>query len=246
MQNGKYRKDYSLMCESVDRNDRLRPNSFMSIAQEVSDEDAERLGFGFKQLQPLGKAWIIARMHFCVFSPAVWKEKVSIETWHRGTQGPYYVRDYVLYGEDGSIKVTGVSSWIILDINERKMERIEDVAKIISPEACCDVSTGSLCPKIVFPRNCERKICSTRKVSYSDIDHNGHTNNTMYISWALDCLPLPVTLNNWCREVFINFSRETMPGDEVDLYCAEPNPGVYIVEGVSKGNVAFTAKLIYE
>ena len=245
MQKGKFVKEYELMCESVDCNDRLRPNSFMGIAQEVADFDAERLGFGYRQLQPHNKAWILARMHFSIPEPATWKENVRVETWHRGTQGPYFVRDYVLRGEDGNIKVTGVSSWVILDTKSRKMERISDILSLISTDASCDESTGDLCPKIVFPRNTERKACCTRVVSWSDIDHNGHTNNAMYISWAIDCLPAERTMKGWCKEVFINFSRETMLGDMIDLYVAETAPGTYTVEGECGGAVSFTARLVY-
>lgn len=245
MMDGKFIKSYEMMCESVDCNDRLRPNSFMGIAQEVADFDAERLGFGYRQLHPHNKAWIIARMHFSILNPAVWKEKVSVETWHRGTQGPFFVRDYVLRGEDGNIKVSGVSSWVILDTIERKMERISDISALVSCEATCKESTGDLCPKIVFPRNAERQICCTREVSYSDIDHNGHTNNAMYISWAIDCLPAERTMNDWCKEVFINFSRETRIGDKIVLYMVETVPGTFIIEGECNGAVSFTAKLIY-
>lgn len=245
MAKGKFIKTYEMMCESVDCNDRLRPNAFMGIAQEVADSDAERLGFGYRQLHPYNKAWIIARMRFTVNEPAVWKENVRMETWHRGTIGPFFVRDYVLRGEDGTIKISGVSSWVILDTMERKMERISEISGLVSTEASCDESSGELCPKIVFPRNMGRHICRTRTVSWSDIDRNGHTNNAMYISWAIDCLPRERTMNDWCKEVYINFSKETLPGDRVDLYMAETDRGTYVVEGVCDGTISFTAKLIY-
>lgn len=245
MGDGKFRKNYEMMCESVDCNDRLRPNSFMGIAQEVADFDAERLGFGYRQLHPYNKAWIIARMHFSILNPAVWKEKICVETWHRGVQGPFFIRDYVLRGEDGSIKVTGVSSWVILDTVDRKMTRLSDIPDPVSCEAACEESTGDICPKIVFPRNVEKHKCCTRKVSYSDIDHNGHTNNAMYISWALDCLPAWRTMEGWCKEVFINFSRETKIGDEIDLYMAQTDPFTYIIEGDSENTISFTAKLVF-
>ena len=238
-------RTYNLLCDSVDCNDRLRPNAFMSLAQEIGDADVERSGAGYRQLAPRGLAWILARMHFTVLEPAVWKEKVNLETWHRGVQGPFFIRDYVLWGEDGTRKVTGAASWVVLDTNDRKLIRTQDALGIFGAAPACTDAADDPCPKIVFPRGAEITRCPRRKVSFSDLDHNGHTNNTMYVSWALDCLPAEVTTRSLCREVFINFSRETLLGEEIELHTAEPAPGVHYVEGLRDGLVCFTAKLVF-
>lgn len=241
----KFSRTYELLCESVDCNDRLRPNSFMSFAQDIADMDVERMGAGFRQLQPKGIAWILARMRFTISEPAVWKEKVLLQTWHRGTQGPFFIRDYVLLGEDGSTKVTGVSSWVILNTGDRTLMKMSDAEGILPAGQDCDEAGVEPCPKIVFPKGVEKVRCRSRIVSQSDLDHNGHTNNTMYVSWALDCLPLEVTTRDWCKEVSINFSRETRPGEEIALFMAETSPGVFFVEGLRGEELSFTVKLVF-
>ena len=240
-----YKRSYYISCESVDCNDCLRPKSFMSLAQDAADFDVEAAGAGFDSLSGKGLAWVLARMHFTVREPARWKENVCLETWHRGTLGPFFVRDYVLRGEDGERKVTGVSSWVMLDTRERKMLKTEDALKVFGQSPSCLQAADEPCPKIVFPRDADRMCCPPRRVSFSDLDHNGHTNNAMYVSWALDCLPRELTTRSLCREVFINFSRETLPGDEIELFRCETAPGVHHVEGLRGGLVCFTAKLLF-
>ena len=144
----KFSRTYELLCESVDCNDRLRPNSFMSFAQDIADMDVERMGAGFRQLQPKGIAWILARMRFTISEPAVWKEKVLLQTWHRGTQGPFFIRDYVLLGEDGSTKVTGVSSWVILNTGDRTLMKMSDAEGILPAGLCT-------CQRCFWPRYSE-------------------------------------------------------------------------------------------
>ncbi len=245
---------HKLTCEMVDVHNRLRPYSFMGLAQEIGNEDALLYGLGYFDLLKKNLVWVLSRMHFVIRRPALWRQEVLLKTNSRGVVGPFFVRDYILSDPaDPAAEpfVQATSSWVLLDYKERKLVRndvLGDTA--LARPGGLEGALEEASPRVAFPRKAERTRVGTRRVLYSDIDHNGHTNNATYILWAMDCLPQEVTLEDWCKEVSINFSRESRAGEEVDLYLvetadAETGARIFWVEGVSGEAVIFSARLVF-
>lgn len=80
-------------------------------------------------------------------------------------------------------------------------------------------------------------------VSYSDLDINGHTNNSRYVVWAMDCLPGEVT-DSPVKDLYINFVKETLPGDKVQL-CAQNDDSTWYVEGKVADKTCFLVKAVF-
>lgn len=80
-------------------------------------------------------------------------------------------------------------------------------------------------------------------VSYSDLDLNGHTNNSRYVVWAMDCLPKEVT-DSPVKDIYINFVKETLPGDMVQL-CAQNDGSTWYVEGKVSDRTCFLVKAVF-
>ena len=243
-----------LTCEMVDVHNRLRPSAFMGLAQEIGNEDAIAYGLGYDDLMKKNLVWVLSRMHYVVRRPALWRSEVLMKTNSRGVVGPFFVRDYLLLDPaDAAAEpyVLGTSSWVLLDYKERKLVKndvLGDTA--LARPGGLEGALEEASPRVAFPRRAERTLVRRHRVRYSDIDHNGHTNNAAYIVWAMDCVPQDVTLDGWCKEVSINFSRETRAGDEVDLYLfesadAENGARIFWVEGMAGENVIFTARLVF-
>lgn len=80
-------------------------------------------------------------------------------------------------------------------------------------------------------------------VSYSDLDINGHTNNSRYVVWAMDCLPNEVT-DSPVKDLYINFVKETLPGDKVQL-CAQNDGSAWFIEGKVSDRTCFLVKAVF-
>jgi len=245
---------HKLTCEMVDVHNRLRPNSFMGLAQEIGNEDAVRYGLGYDDLMKKNLVWVLARMHYVIRRPAPWRAEVLLRTQSRGVEGPFYVRDYVLLdAADPTAEpfVQATSSWVLVDYRERKLVKNDVLGETaLSVPGRLEGALEEAAPRVAFPRRAERTLVRTHRVVFSDIDHNAHTNNAVYILWALDCLPPELTMEDWCKEVSINFSRETRIGEEVDLYMtesadAESGRRTFWVEGMAGESLIFTARLVY-
>ena len=75
-----------------------------------------------------------------------------------------------------------------------------------------------------------------RTVRYSDIDLNGHLNNTKYIEYILDMKNSSFYKKKEIVSILINYEKELMDGDVVSLYSNEENPE-YIIGKVEDKNI---------
>jgi hypothetical protein len=83
---------------------------------------------------------------------------------------------------------------------------------------------GSLPPK-------ELRLSRQRTVCFTDLDRNGHMNNTRYLDWIDDLLPSAFHEANPATEFTVCYLSEAREGDELQLQWDTPEEGTFVVEG---------------
>lgn len=236
---------FPVACYDTDVAHYLKPGAFMDLAQEVANISADSLGFGFDDLQRYGMAWVLSRMEIDFLATPRWKDEVELQTWHKGFEGPFYVRDFRMLGPDGTPAVLATSSWLVFDVEARRLLRREHLEKKLPldtrhPESAIDTP----CDKVVLPAEAVIEEIAEHTVSYSDVDFVGHTNNARYVVWAMDCLPYEEVASRRVRRLRINFNKETRPGDVVELFRT-PVEGGWMVEGRMGDRSSFCAEILF-
>lgn len=224
----------------------LRPDAFLDLAQDMAGKGAQLTDFNDDNMRANNCAWVLARMQVKFEKPVRYDDKIKMQTWHKGLNGLYFLRDYQLLNEQGEAAVTSTSSWIVMNTETRRISRDEAVMKLIDIQAQSeDHAIAEPCPKVVVPKGVELREIGSRKVMFSDVDYNGHANNVQYTVWALDLLPEELVWKHSLKEIVINFNKEARPSETVTLYHAEVD-GAHIVEGKSEGHQVFIEKFIFE
>ena len=241
----KFFQDICVPCYHTDASFFLKPSSFMDLAQEIAYWAAQSLGFGYDDLHIHHSAWVLSRMHFHFVDPPRWRDDVRLYTWHKGLNGLFYLRDFQLKDMQGKDLVTCTSSWVVIDVETRRMVRPEDLEHLLAVEEGIDHAIEEPCPKTAIPRGVEVEYCGEHVVAYSDVDIIGHTNNARYVVWAMDALDYGTVSGRRVRDVFINFNRETTPGTAVRLYRYCESDNVYYVEGRVDDKPVFCVKIVY-
>lgn len=244
----KYSEELVIPSYLVDFKQRLRPAHFMAIAQEAATEGALQIGMGFNDLAVHDLAWVLSRTKLVFNKVPVWKDKVTFETWHKGINSLFFIRDYQMKDSEGNILVNGTSSWITLNTKERTMFPTADLSKYFDVTAQnTENALEENCVKIPKLRNAE--LVASHSVKFSDVDFIGHANNTAYIVWAMDCLPEEL-LQQYPDVVEINFNKETRPGETVDIYriikTDESGATIALFEGRVGDLPHFTARFTYK
>ncbi len=228
----KYTKHLTVLSSETDHNKNLKVYSYLCNTQELANDHAIDLGFGYDRLIQNNCAWVLSRLKTKFINIPKWQDKYTITTWHKGMQGLFSMRDFsvTLDSSPDSPAIIGTSNWLIMDLNTRRLLRAEHVlGEDIFTTAHHEDAIGEGCGKLVFPKEMERR--SSRKVVLSDIDMNLHTNNAKYMEWAFDVLPTEVTLHREIDEFQINFNKESKIDDIIDFYVAPQDENIWMVEG---------------
>lgn len=245
-------QDTVIPCYDTDVMMSLRPSAFMNMAQEAANRHATELGFGFDDLQTTRTVWVLSRMEVRFIEHPKWRDKVQLQTWHKGAERLFWLRDFKLVDESGKAKVLATTSWLTLNIDTRRITR--DNIDIDADGTCRDSAIETSCPKVQMPQNAFVEYVGTHTVSYSDVDMNGHANNAMYLVWAMDAVDRDTALIRPLESFRINFNHETKPGDDVLIYrsCEKrEDKTIYYIEGklangeAGKELSAFCVELVF-
>lgn len=240
----KYSAGIDIASYEVDSQFRLKPASFMDMAQEIAYLAATEMGFGYDDLQKKGVVWVLSRMNLKFSRLPLWRESVVLTTWHKGPKGPFFIRDFKMTSATGEVLVLGTSSWVMMDIASRRLCRAEDM--IPDETSCKDDAIAVPAGKVVMPKGVEPEIVGTHEVRYSDVDIVGHTNNARYVVWSMDTIDYNELKNAPVKELTINFNHETRPGEAVQLCKAvlrDEECVSYYIDGRSGDRQVFCVKI---
>lgn len=242
----KYTKDLTIQCYETDASWRLKPASFMNFAQEAAGNHAVYLGFGYDDLIASNTAWILSRVHVVFTDTPKWKEDLTLTTWHKGLNRLFFLRDFILTDRQGRERVKATTSWLVLDLETRRLVR--DPKLVEEGTVCAENVMETPADKVQMPKDVEAEHVMDHVVAYSDVDMNAHTNNAMYMQWAMDAVDYDIASTMPVKEFTINFNHETKPGDVVAIYKARVIEGEgrrVFVEGKVEGQSAFCVEIVF-
>ena len=250
----RFSTDMTIPCYDTDASFRLKPAAFMDHAQEMAYLAAQALHFGYDDLQKHHTAWVLSRMRIDFPDPPKWTDETTLYTWHKGLDGLFFLRDFELrrrgdtdLADKSKALVLCTSSWIVMNVQTRRLVRSEEVLDMVpTATQCPDSAIQFPCGKITMPKNIPVEEVGCHKVAYSDIDVNGHTNNARYVVWAMDSIDYAEVSGGPVKSVSINFIKETKPGEVVRIFrCREELDGrrTYYIEGMIEDKPCFCARI---
>lgn len=239
-------ESFTIPCYQTDASWRLKPSAFMDLAQEMANRHATVLGFGYDDLILTRTAWILSRVNIRFEKTPLWRDEVSLTTWHKGLNRLFFLRDFIMKDKDGNECVKATTSWLVLNLDTRRLVR--DPHLMDEGTTCTDNVIETPAEKVQMPKDVEPELVMEHKVSYSDVDLNGHTNNAMYMQWAMDAIDYSVASAKPVKEVTINFNHETKAEDVVKIYRAdvENEDGLRVfVEGKVNEQSSFCVEIVF-
>ena len=246
MQTNKLIQKFQIPCYNTDISRRLKPASFMDLAQEAATLHANILGFGYDDLIVSGNAWIISRMRVVFVDTPKWREDVTLATWHKGLNRLFFLRDFLMTDNDGNVKVKATTSWLVLNLDTRRLVR--DPKLLDEGKTCTENVIETPADKVVMRKDAEVKLVMEHEAAYSDLDMNGHVNNAMYMQWAMNAVNYEISSERPVKEFTINFNHEIKPQEIVSIYKAivEKEDGRHVfVEGKVGEQSSFCVEIIF-
>ena len=242
----KYIDKYTIPCYDTDASWRLKPTSFMNLAQEAAGRHAVYLGFGYDDLIKTNTAWILSRVHVEFVDTPKWREEITLNTWHKGLNRLFFLRDFLITDNEGRTRVKATTSWLVLNLETRRLVRDPNLME--EGAVCTENVIDTPAEKVQMPKDAKAELVRRHTVSYSDIDTNGHTNNAMYMQWSMNSVGYDITSTRAVKEFTINFNHETKAGDVVDIYrvSVEKEDGLHVfVEGKLGDVSSFCVEIVF-
>lgn len=233
-------------CFDTDAAWRLKPVSFMNMAQEAANAHATVLGFGYDDLVASRTAWVLSRMRVEFINTPKWRDKVTFQTWHKGLDRLFYLRDFILTDRQGNPMVKATSSWLVLNLETRRLVR--DPKLMDEGTTCSENVLDTPADKVQFPKEVEMECVMEHVVAYSDVDMLGHANNAMYMQWTMDAIDYEIVSQRPIKAFTINFNHEVKAGEIVSLFraCQEKEDGLHVyVEGKTESASSFSVEAIF-
>lgn len=210
------KEEFEIRSYETDFKQDLRPFAFMNYAQYMAEKHATILKFGYENLLENQTVWVLSRVNVNFLEYPRWNDKVSFETWHKGTDRLFGIRDFRMTDSENKPIILATSSWLIIDIKTRRVQRVDKILQNNGENHELGDAVKEPAAKIESPKNPE--LCMVKRVCYSDVDVNEHTNNAKYIEWATDAIFTEYSDCLRIKQMTVNFNSECRLNDEISLY----------------------------
>ena len=183
--------------------------------QEAASMHATIAGLGFDDMIRRNQVWVLTRLKVEIDIYPVWNDKLKLQTWSRGNEGIFYLRDFTILNESEDTIIKATSSWAAINLKTRKPELVDGLEMMLYSQKeriAIDTKLGKL-PDLKNP-----ELLREYQVQYTDIDIVYHVNNVKYIEMILNAFPLEIHKSKKVKSLEINYLGETNYAQEVQIY----------------------------
>ena len=192
---------------------RMKTAWLLACIQEVAGEHSALLGADNGEHDGHKLFWAVTRHRVQITRLPAAKENITLKTWPCPTTRVAYPRGTVAYDEAGNELFRAMSLWVLMDIESRAM-----ILPGKSGVTVDGVTTGDeiTAPVSLPPAAAENAV--SRRVAFTDLDVNGHMNNTQYLNWVDDLLPSVYHREHTAKEMTICYLNEAREGQCLELH----------------------------
>jgi len=227
----------------------MRESSIVALIDFFNDaawEHSSILNIGTEQLLAENKNWVLYSMQFQFFNFPKWGEEILIRTWASGTHRIFATREVEIYNAKNKFELIacGTSSWFIIDLQTRRPMRpnIYDIMKNNILDKRFDNLFGET---INFPENMIELYEVTAQ--YSELDWNGHVNNSNYIKWLCDALGRDHNRKYKIGAIHVKFLSEVLYSQTIQILANSiEKPTVFRYFNLDTNKISAEIELTYD
>lgn len=198
----------------VDLSGQLAPVALCRYFQEAAAVHATMWALGEAALAAQNRLWVLARMAMEVGSLPTWGQSVTVTTWSRGPERVFAFRDFEVRSATRSLVARGTSGWLMLDRTSRRPQRITTEGLTMPAYPDRHALAADALSEALPPPEAPGAL-GERLARYSDLDVNGHVNNTKYVEWIMDALGAEPWRGQRLRSLVVNYLAELSAGETV-------------------------------
>lgn len=237
--NNNYTNSFNLRTSDFTKNNCISPVAVLDLFQEVAGAHAEILGCGFNEMLDKEFLWVVVRARYRVLKQPGYHTFVEVSTWPSKPTRIGFERQYEIKDSFGDIAIIGSTDWVVMHSKQRKLVSVSD----IYPSNMEYIEHKCFEDRSKRLRDFETADSGFEVVvQYSDIDLNGHVNNTRYAAFVLNAIN--PAQNEQIYELQIDYHKELRLFDRVTVYVKREN-GEIFAKGINQNSeLCFVCKIV--
>lgn len=220
----------------------LKLSELLNILLYAAGKHAYELKLGVNDLNRANHTWVLSRMGVEVESCPKAGESLVIETWPKGFDRLFAIRDFVVSGAGGQSLIRAATYWLVIDLNTRRpLDMSGRMADSLYKERSAFEKKLEKLPDFE-----EVLYQGVQEVLPSDIDMNNHVTSVRYTEWIQSFLPPGILQNRTVRSYEVNHISEVFLGEKIRVEIGKTGPDSYISRVLhhDTGKVAFRSTMI--
>lgn len=237
----KHSEHYTVKWHDTDANRTMTPSHLLAYMQETANRQLAAFGMTLDELRDThGLAFLLSRITLRIYLPLYADDEITVQTWVCESRGLSFLRCFRILRNEQTV-AEAQSIWALLDLKDKKLMPVSAFPYEIEPDPALD---GEFAKRVRVPQASVMESVGERKIVYSDIDYNGHMNNTHYPNMLCDFTP------DICQKritgMTLSFLREAAFGHTLQIFRADCMGGSYFRTVNEEGVTCLEAQLLYE
>ena len=234
-----YRDNVKIRHHQCGADCKLKLRGIFDFFQDAAAEHADILGCGLQALLDHNTLWVLSRQKVVIDRIPAVGEKLTVETYPRGTDKLLALREYRIYDGQNICIIHGTAAWLVLDAETMRPLRLSGKILDIIPDNDNLPITFEKLGKLTG--NTPEKELFKYPVLSGGIDMNRHLNNATYpelVQNALNSFGItPSDIN--CIE--LNYLYACQTGEEITV-TAEISGNSAVICGCTAEKAVFRAE----
>lgn len=208
--------------------------------EKITEMHLSSFGIDYISLREEGKAWVISWTAIHINKLPAKGDTVILRMWPGKNKAVMYNRNYGFYTEQGEPLACASSLFVMMDLKTRSVAMPSPKVKQIP---VISVPGEAKPPKMreTMPAELTKQV--TRVVQPTEIDKNGHMNNTCYLDWADDIRKIEGVNDKIPSYVWVQYIQELREGQKATLSYEAMEDALYLI---GRGEVdSFVIKMVY-
>ena len=234
--------NFLIQTHNFDCFDNIKPTGVFELFQDIAALHAKDLGLGYEDMINKNMGWVILYETYEVIKMPEFLQMAKVITWPKPKGRIEFEREYLITDNFDNVLIKGISNWVVIDINTRSFVRSDKVDY-----------NGEYYNETNYSEKVKRKLGLSKEnitdwfeleAKADDLDHNLHMNNTRYLSYIYNYLPLKE--NYYCRKCEIAFIKEVKFKEKVKVGYYQMSDDSYAFIGFVDDNLCFESILYME
>ena len=220
-------------------NGTVKPSALLRHMQAAAIKDAAKLGADYDAMREKDMIFVLTKLRLKFFRLPRFCDALEIRTWNREVKGVCFDREYAMYVK-GELSAAAVSRWALVSFKNRAILRPDAIGKSVVTNP--DETLGIEFSRRIKPPEGLPATQTSHKASFSELDINGHVNNSRYADYLVDYSGIDLN-GKLISGLEIHFQNEFKAGETLSVGAVSDGTEAFVTGVKENGTTAFSAWL---